>query len=341
MTFHYFPDSSNPVFGDFFVDQATESNNSNDHPVKSRILETNLDPYEKPMDTEAGQQVDTCSSHMQHQSKAPKPSANAAIIPPIHVSSHSNVKTSSPDENIDVATIEPLAALQLLSRGIQALADVTDNNAPRSPTSRPSPSTSRGLNKLLAESHMHSHNQSRLATTPSFVSSDDIQNPSFQNVSTESPETHYLEEADIEDGKLAIRRQREAIARKFFSKKPPAISIDDYLLRLHRYCPMSTAVYLAAGCYIHKLALEDLSVPVTNRTVHRLLLASLRVAMKALEDLSYRHQRFAGVGGVSEKELAKLEISLCFLLDFELSVTNELLRKKSKSLQQLFKPCDK
>jgi len=81
--------------------------------------------------------------------------------------------------------------------------------------------------------------------------------------------------------------------------------------------------------------LEDLSVPVTNRTVHRLLLASLRVAMKALEDLSYPHQRFAGVGGVSERELAKLEISLCYLMDFELKVTNELLLEKIKSLQQL------
>jgi len=54
--------------------------------------------------------------------------------------------------------------------------------------------------------------------------------------------------------------------------------------------------------------------------------------MKALEDLSYPHARFAGVGGVSETELAKLEISMCFLMDFGLRVDNELLYAKNKSL---------
>ena len=287
------------------------------------------------MDTEDNQQINTCMPHSPQQPKAPNPSADAAIIPPIRALSLSEVETSPPDDDIDVTMLKPLAALKLLSRGIQALVDVTGNIAPTPPVSRPSSSSLRGLNELLAEPHMWSNNYSRPATPPSFVSSNDIQSPSFRTVFIGNPEAHPLEATDIEDGEAAVRRQRDAIARKFFSKKPPAISIDDYLLRLHRYCPMSTAVYLAAGCYIHKLALEDLSVPVTSRTVHRLLLASLRVAMKALEDLSYPHQRFAGVGGVSEKELAKLEISLCYLMDFELKVTNELLLEKTKSLRRL------
>jgi hypothetical protein len=97
---------------------------------------------------------------------------------------------------------------------------------------------------------------------------------------------------------------------------------------------MSTAVYLAAGVYIHKLCVEDKVVPVTPRTVHRLLLASLRVAMKALEDLRYPQQRFAGVGGVRESELRLLEISLCYLTDFDLQVTNDMLYKKILGLQQ-------
>ncbi len=287
------------------------------------------------MDTEDGQQSNTCRLHSPQQPKAPNPSADAAIIPPIHALSLNDVEASPPDDDIDLLTLEPLAALKLLARGIQALADVTGDIAPTPPISRPSSSSLRGLNELLAEPHMRSNHHSRPATPPSFVPPNDIQSPSFRTVFIGNPEAHLLEATDIEDGEAALRRQRDAIARKFFSKKPPAISIDDYLLRLHRYCPMSTAVYLAAGCYIHKLALEDLSVPVTNRTVHRLLLASLRVAMKALEDLSYPHQRFAGVGGVSERELAKLEISLCYLMDFELKVTNELLLEKIKSLQQL------
>lgn len=133
---------------------------------------------------------------------------------------------------------------------------------------------------------------------------------------------------------VSHKEQHDAIARKFFSKKAPPISVDDYLQRMHRYCPMSTAVYLAAGAYLYRLAIEDKSVPVTAKTIHRLLLAALRIAMKALEDLSYPHKRFAGVGGVSERELAKLEISICYLMNFDLRMTAERLQEKAVAMQQ-------
>jgi hypothetical protein len=122
-----------------------------------------------------------------------------------------------------------------------------------------------------------------------------------------------------------INLQHSAITRKFYCRVPPPVSITEYLVRIHRYCPMSTGVYLAASLYIHRLAVLERTIAVTTRNAHRLVLAGLRVAMKALEDLSYPHGRFAKVGGVSEKELARLEISFCFLTGFELAVDLALL----------------
>lgn len=55
--------------------------------------------------------------------------------------------------------------------------------------------------------------------------------------------------------------------------------------------------------------------------------------MKALEDLSYPHAKIARVGGVSEIELARLEISFCFLVGFELVVDEETLRKHWEMLK--------
>jgi hypothetical protein len=98
---------------------------------------------------------------------------------------------------------------------------------------------------------------------------------------------------------------------------------------------MSTAVYLATSVYIHRLAVDERAIPVTRRNCHRLLLAGLRVAMKALEDHSYPHRRFAKVGGVSENELARLEISFCFLTNFELRTTREILEKQVLSLKSI------
>jgi hypothetical protein len=128
--------------------------------------------------------------------------------------------------------------------------------------------------------------------------------------------------------------QLAILAKKFLSKKVPAFPLKEYLLRLHKYCPMSTAVYLAASVYISKMTLDENLLRVLPRNVHRLVLAGIWVASKALEDLKYSHSRVAKVGGVSEQELSKLEISFCFLANFELRVDaqmllNEALRFKS------------
>jgi hypothetical protein len=96
---------------------------------------------------------------------------------------------------------------------------------------------------------------------------------------------------------------------------------------------MSTAVYLATALYIHRLAVSERAIAVTPRNVHRLLLAGLRVAMKALEDRSYPHGKMARVGGVTDTELARLEISFCFLAGFELVVGEEKLRDQWRLLK--------
>jgi hypothetical protein len=98
---------------------------------------------------------------------------------------------------------------------------------------------------------------------------------------------------------------------------------------------MSTAVYLATSYYIHKLAVDERAIPVTRRNCHRLILAGLRVAMKALEDLSYPHSRFSKVGGVSDGELARLEISFCFLTNFEFKTSKETLLDHAISLKEI------
>ncbi|OAA46711.1 Cyclin PHO80-like protein [Beauveria brongniartii RCEF 3172] len=148
--------------------------------------------------------------------------------------------------------------------------------------------------------------------------------------SSSSPAPYIIVGSDSQP----VNVQHGAITRKFYSKNEPPISIHHYLQRLHQFCPMSAAVYLAASLYIHRLAVDERAIPVTRRNAHRLVLAGLRVAMKALEDLSYPHGKFARVGGVSETELARLEISFCFLAGFELVVREETLRAHWTALRE-------
>lgn len=134
--------------------------------------------------------------------------------------------------------------------------------------------------------------------------------------------------------------QLSVLSKRFVSKKEPPISLRDYLLRLHKYCPMSTAVYLATCLYFTRMVVVERLLFVTPKNRHRLVLAGLQVAMKALEDLSYPHSRVAKVGGVSERELFKVEISFCFLVDFKLRVDAQMLLDEANALIQRCMSCE-
>lgn len=58
------------------------------------------------------------------------------------------------------------------------------------------------------------------------------------------------------------------------------------------------------------------------------------MAMKALEDLTYTHTRFAKVGGVCPAELGRLEIGFCFVVGFELKVDEDALRAHARFLMR-------
>lgn len=256
---------------------------------------------------------------------APNPASDVGILPPLQ---NVNGDTSLPPNNGEwtVESLAPLAALKMLSAALHKLATAI-GDIPSKPSS----------NYLAASRTSTDRGESRSPfTSRPATPTPDIHPEELSTVSIPEPEAEPCEPTItiIEADANPLGIQQEMIARKFFSKKAPPISIEDYLLRLQQYCPMSTAVYLAAGTYVQKLAVDERTVPITKRTIHRLALASLRVAMKALEDLRYPQSRFAGVGGVERSELGKLEIALCYLVDFDLQVNNEYLYDKMELLRQ-------
>jgi len=271
----------------------------------------------------------------------PNPSADSGLI----ISPRNedpNAYPPSPN-SIDVFTIGPITALKLLCGGIEALVRITGDVPPTPPPSFSTPPNMRGM-QAEKDSIIRSNSYKNLAElqqrprTPSASSGaeEEYDGVTFKKARVGSPvvvptQPHII----IGDNAEPLNVQHSAITRKFYSKQPPPISLEDYLMRIHKFCPMSTAVYLATSFYIHKLAVDERAIPVTRRNSHRLLLAGLRVAMKALEDLSYPHSRFSKVGGVSEGELARLEISFCFLTNFEFKTSKETLLQHAISLKEI------
>lgn len=93
---------------------------------------------------------------------------------------------------------------------------------------------------------------------------------------------------------------------------------------------MSTTVFLTTSSYITNMALSKRVLRVTSANMHRLVLAGLWVAAKASEELIYPKSRVAKVGGVSEKELSRLERDFCYLAKFELFVDVQILMEEAR-----------
>lgn len=339
-----------------------------------------------------------------HQSPPPPP--NPSTDPRLNVQQcpRPNLEPiASPDldaQSDDIFRVSPLAALKLLTAGVEALVRVTGDIPPTPPPTIPHIPHMRGM-QAEKESIVRNYSEKSLARMrelarqtqdagntpgPPDTIPDDLKTPVPSNPQSPSADpplaipdprrvhanlvvlgvqhptpppidgVHLRPTPSPEPGSgfpppppppsstpepyviigansQPLNLQHSTITRKFYSKKPPPIGISDYLLRIHRFCPMSTAVYLATSLYIHRLAVDERAVAVTKRNAHRLLLAGLRVAMKALEDLSYPHAKVAKVGGVSEAELARLEISFCFLCGFELVVGAAVLEDHWKAMK--------
>lgn len=259
----------------------------------------------------------------------PEPEKDAGIVPPIKSPSVDSLDHLTPD-NVDIFALDPSAALKLLCRGTQLLVDLT-GDVPPTPAAR---SPGHGLPPQETKQPRKQSATGMLGFS-SRNENEQIDGVPFQRTPIGSPEAQMQE--PIVHGTTAqpASVQYAALIRKFYSKRPPPISLEDYLLRMHKYCPMSTAVYLATSCYISHLAVKEKLCPVTPRNVHRLVLAGLRIAMKALEDFSWQHERFAKVGGISEPELARLEVGFCFLMDFSLRVDADILTEEARNLVRI------
>ncbi|MCJ1328028.1 hypothetical protein MMC10_004703 [Thelotrema lepadinum] len=258
----------------------------------------------------------------------PSPSADSGAVPPTL-------------DALDITTLTPLAALTLLTASVKSVISEDSDSPPTPPISSPTTPKSLGFDK--SEKSATVSNQDGSFDLPLRNARFHREVPSHHKTPIGSPETQPQEVSEPKPPQLSLDgtlseydHQCLAMARSFQCKVPPPIPLNAYLVRIHRYCPMSTAVYIAAAHYIQRIthglwtptgseANATIYVQITPRSVHRLVLGSLRVATKALEDHNWPHARFAGVGGVPQTSLTRLEIAICYLLEFKLFISKDAL----------------
>ncbi|OCH95879.1 cyclin-domain-containing protein [Obba rivulosa] len=117
-------------------------------------------------------------------------------------------------------------------------------------------------------------------------------------------------------------------ALAFHARNVPTIPLDNYLFRIHKYCPASNEVFVSLLVYFDrmgKLAKEACgrTFPIDYYNIHRLIIAGVTVASKFFSDVFYTNSRYAKVGGLPLAELNTLELQFLLLNDFRLRISCE------------------
>ncbi|KAJ8632164.1 hypothetical protein MRB53_025500 [Persea americana] len=100
----------------------------------------------------------------------------------------------------------------------------------------------------------------------------------------------------------------------------PKITIQSFLERIFRYAHVAPPVYVVAYIYIDRLCQIHSDFRISACNVHRLLITSIMVASKFVEDMNYQNSYFAKVGGLTTVEMNRLEVDFLFLMGFKLHV---------------------
>ncbi|KAM5554766.1 cyclin-U2-1 [Rosa sericea] len=108
--------------------------------------------------------------------------------------------------------------------------------------------------------------------------------------------------------------------RIFECHETPDMTIQSYLERIFRYTRAGPSVYVVAYVYIDRFCQNNPGFRINVTNVHRLLITTIMVASKYVEDMNYRNSYFARVGGLTTNELNKLELEFLFLMGFKLHV---------------------
>lgn len=108
----------------------------------------------------------------------------------------------------------------------------------------------------------------------------------------------------------------------FHGVRAPDISILKYLQRIYKYTNCSPSCFVVGFIFIDQLVHRQPDCPLISLNLHRLVITSIMVATKLLDDVHYDNAFYSKVGGISLAELNSLELDFLFRLNFQLHVTS-------------------
>ena len=130
----------------------------------------------------------------------------------------------------------------------------------------------------------------------------------------------------------------------FIFKNTPSLPYEDFVNRIENKCMFDPVVYQAATYLLQILFLKRnhlyekmiLKHRLQENEIHKIIIATIRIAARLVEDHIHSHEYFSKVVGVSKKLLMKLEVKLLLCLKCDgLMILSEKLAASASILQEL------
>lgn len=160
-----------------------------------------------------------------------------------------------------------------------------------------------------------------------------------------------IEDDKVEKELIATLKGKDKVDGIYSCKTIPSMSVCHYLCRLHRYTQSKTQeIYIAMLIYIDRYLAINKGLDFLNPyNVHRLILLSLLLAIKFLDDRhansqgndNYLQKQVARVGGIPLSELNDLEVDFFAKVNFNLYFSLTLYKKFENELNGIFNPDQK
>ncbi|XP_010452710.1 PREDICTED: cyclin-U4-2-like [Camelina sativa] len=120
----------------------------------------------------------------------------------------------------------------------------------------------------------------------------------------------------------------------FSALTKPSISIRSYMERIFKYANCSDSCYVVAYIYLDRFIQKQPFLPIDSYNVHRLIISSVLVSAKFMDDLCYNNAYYAKNGGITTEEMNLLELDFLFGVGFKLNVTCSTYYDYCSSLQR-------
>ncbi|KAI4301257.1 hypothetical protein L6164_034551 [Bauhinia variegata] len=132
---------------------------------------------------------------------------------------------------------------------------------------------------------------------------------------------------------LLEEKHVEDVVTLFHGLRAPTLSIPKYIDRIFKYSGCSPSCFVVAHIYVDRF-LQQSEVKLTSLNVHRLLITSIMIAAKFMDDAFFNNAYYAKVGGISTTELNRLEMNFLFSIDFRLQVSIDIFGKYCSQLEK-------